>query len=528
MIDLEEIQKAISFSQAGKFDEAEKIYNDLILKEPDNPTLLSVMGLFYVEKRDFDKASELLEKAYQKQKTYGIISALGFAEYEKRNYEKASRVFEEALEYGSSPDVYTKLISSLYIQRKLKKAIEYADIMYEKYPDNISAVANRVKALSHSGKLKEAEEFCVGYLKEHQDSAPMWHQLGYLKELIYCDDNQARECYKQALNLGLKEVIYDIAVASDKLGEKAEAEKYYKQMLESFPNDVNTYTSLGMLYLSQKRFDEGYRYFYKRNSRCLSKTDNLWKLGDKIEDNLVIIGDQGFGDQIQFVRYIPFLGERSIKIAVSEPLRRLFEHNYPNLEFIEYNDIPRSVQAIRLTDIAYALNMNFDKIPLAEGYLNADLKDVKSDKLKVGFCWEAGSAGIRGMLNRTIHVRCFEPLFNLDSVQPYSFQFEDTFKGNQLYADKMINLAKDFKDFYDTACAIKAMDVVITVDTAVAHLAGALGVKTFMLLPYSADWRWFSDTKTTPWYKSVTIFKQTIPISWEEPFREVISELIQK
>ena len=89
----------------------------------------------------------------------------------------------------------------------------------------------------------------------------------------------------------------------------------------------------------------------------------------------------------------------------------------------------------------------------------------------------------------------------------------------------MINLAKDFKSFSDTASALKAMDVVVTVDTSVAHLAGALGVKTYLLLPYASDWRWFCDTKTTPWYKSVEIFKQQDMISWEGEIDEVISRL---
>ena len=91
----------------------------------------------------------------------------------------------------------------------------------------------------------------------------------------------------------------------------------------------------------------------------------------------------------------------------------------------------------------------------------------------------------------------------------------------------MINLAKDFKNFSDTAKALKAMDCVITVDTAVAHLAGALGVKTFMLLPYASDWRWFNDTKTTPWYNSIEIFKQTDHISWEKPLSDIMERIQQ-
>ena len=128
------------------------------------------------------------------------------------------------------------------------------------------------------------------------------------------------------------------------------------------------------------------------------------------------------------------------------------------------------------------------------------------------------------MINRTINIKCFDDLFKLDNIQLYSFQVDDSLNGNEKYP-QMINLAKDFQDFSDTAAALKSMDCMVTVDTSVAHLAGALGVKTYLLLPYASDWRWFRDTKTTPWYKSVEIFKQTDSISWEKPINDILEKL---
>ena len=101
---------------------------------------------------------------------------------------------------------------------------------------------------------------------------------------------------------------------------------------------------------------------------------------------------------------------------------------------------------------------------------------------------------------------------------------DDTLGGNEKYP-QMINLAKDFKNFEDTAKALNAMDIVVSVDTSIAHLAGALGIKTLLMLPYITDWRWFDDTKTTPWYKSIEIFKQTDPISWEKPINDIIDRI---
>ena len=524
MIDINILNKAIALTQKGYVLEAEKLYQELLEQEPDNYVLLSTVGLFYVNVCDFRKASEYLEKAVKIKETPGTLSALGFAKFEQGEFESAAEWLEKALAAGESADIYHKLIISLFESKSYKKAVEYAAKMFEKYPDDIRSVTNKVKALTQSGKLIEAEKLCVESLKKHPEDSGLWFHLGYLKELIFCDDIQARECYKAALELGNQDANYNIAVSCQKLGEYDEAEKYYRKMLELFPNDMDTMTSLGMCLLTRKKFKEGYDLFFQRNKSSLDKkTNNPWKPGEELPKEVVVMCDQGFGDHIQFIRYIPFIKSK-VKVAAAKQLRELFKKNYPQIEFIDYDEINPDMKSLRVTDLAYILDMDFDNIPFSEGYLESDTAEIQNDKLKVGLCWEAGSAGIRTMINRTIHIKCFEPLLNLENIQVYSFQVRDTLKGNENYP-QMINLAKDFKDFSDTAKALKAMDVVVTVDTSVAHLAGALGVKTFLLLPYASDWRWFEDTKTTPWYKSVRIFKQTDHISWEEPINNVINLL---
>lgn len=528
MIDVEILNKAIALTQNGYVREAEALYLKLLQAEPDNYLLLSALGLFYVNVRDFSKASEYLQKACEINETAGTVSALGFAEFEKREFEKSAEILERALVLGENPDIYNKLILSLFQIKSYKKAVEYSIKMYEKYPDNTDAISHMVKALTQSGKLMEAEKLCVGYLKEHMDSPSLWFHLGYLKELIYSDDKQACECYRQALELGNNEAYYNIAVSYQKQGDFEKAEEYYNKMLECYPKDIDTLTSLGMCKLTQKKFKEGYDLFFLRDKSSLDKkTNNPWGVNDGWQDEVVVLCDQGFGDHIQFIRYLPFLQKKVKKVYVaSHPsLTCIFAPNYPDVEFITYDEINPNMQSIRVTDLAYALNIDFENIPFAEGYLKSDKAEIESKKLKVGLCWEAGNAGIRTMINRTINIKLFEPIMDLENVQIYSFQVRDTLKGNEKYADKMVNLASGFKNFSDTARAMKAMDIIISVDTSVAHLAGALGVKTYLMLPYVSDWRWFSDTKTTPWYNSVEIFKQTDPISWEKPFEDIICKL---
>ena len=525
MIDIELIQKAIALTQSGKIEEAKEIYEDLQKKNPDDGNLLSVFGIFYVNIGNYDKACEVLKKACEINETFGTVSALGFAEFERGDYFEAAMVLEKAVTLGENPDIYNKLIMSLFEIHSYKKAVEFADKMYELYPEDVRAIANKVKSLTHSGKLIEAEKLCVEALKKNQEAASLWFHLGFLKELIYCNDKQAKECYQIAAELGNKEADYNIAVSCQKLGEFDEAEKHYKIMLERFPYDINTITSLGMCYLTQKKFKDGYDLFFRRDkSKFKDLSNNFWKPGDELENEINIICDQGYGDHIMFVRYLPFLKDKKVTVGCRESLRELFSKNYSGVDFIPHEELNPEKQTLFITDLAYILNMDFDNIPFAEGYLKAKTAEIENSKPKIGFCWEAGSAGIRTMINRTINIRFFENMLNLDNIQIYSFQVDDTLNGNERYP-QMINLAKDFKNFSDTASALKAMDVVVTVDTSVAHLAGALGVKTFLMLPYASDWRWFRDTKTTPWYGSVEIFKQKDCISWDQEINAIVNRL---
>ena len=170
--------------------------------------------------------------------------------------------------------------------------------MYQKYPQNADAVACMVKALTQSGKLAEAEKLCVNYLKEYPKSQLLWFHLGFLKELIYCDDRQACECYKLALENGNDTAYYNIAVSYQKQGNFAKAEEYYKKMLQAYPNDTDTITSFGMCKLTQRQFEKGYDLFFLRDKSSLDKkTNRPWKPNDNWEKEVVVIG---VGTRIEF------------------------------------------------------------------------------------------------------------------------------------------------------------------------------------------------------------------------------------
>ena len=261
MIDIETLKHAIALTKEGKYEEAEEIYLRLLEESPNESALLSTVGLFYVNLHNYDKAIEYLKRACELQETIGTVSAYGFAEYERRNFSNAVPIFEKALTLGENVDIYNKLILSLFETKNYKRAIELTEKMKELYPDNPKTIANVVKSLTQQGKMLEAEKECIDYLKKNPINSTLWYHLGLLKELIYSDDLRAIECYKVAGEQGNQNADYNIAVAYQKLGEYGKAEEYYKKYLELFPNDSVGITSLGMCYLSQKRFKEGYDLF---------------------------------------------------------------------------------------------------------------------------------------------------------------------------------------------------------------------------------------------------------------------------
>ena len=177
--------------------------------------------------------------------------------------------------------------------------------------------------------------------------------------------------------------------------------------------------------------------------------------------------------------------------------------------------------------------MNLKEIPFSSGYIKVEEKVVKeksnlfnfkNDKLKIGLYWQGNPALLT---NRSIKLSQFLPLFENNNRQFYSFQIsKDDYESEQLKSSlNLIDLAPHISNYEDTAAFLMNIDVLVTIDTSIAHLAGALGVRTFLLLPYDTEWRWFDDTETTPWYDSVRIFKQGPDAKWEPVIKRINDEL---
>jgi hypothetical protein len=253
-----------------------------------------------------------------------------------------------------------------------------------------------------------------------------------------------------------------------------------------------------------------------------------WKGEDISNSTLLVHYEQGYGDSIQFCRYISLIKPlaRQIIFRVHEGLLDLMKLNLSDIEVVgestKLEDLHFDYH-IPLMSILTLIDATTDNMPLSEGYLKADSNKVEeyrkkyfsNNSIKIGISYNGAKFGNR---KRNVPLKYFYPLTKLPNVKLYSFQ--KGFGSEQLEdlpSDvEIIDLGKTFKDFSDTAAAMENIDLFVTSDNGVFNLSAAMGKKTFLMLNKFSEWRWFYDNETTPWYKSVKIFKkQEESDSWD-------------
>lgn len=311
-------------------------------------------------------------------------------------------------------------------------------------------------------------------------------------------------------------------------------------------NNYDAYFGISVTYLLRRDFHNGFKLYRSR----FFKTDpvvgvffekkNEWN-GENIENKkLYVYHEQGYGDNIQFVRYLEELslvtGAQVIYKTRAE-LETLFEENDLGISIIKNNTDDSEVEFdlyTHLLSIPKLIEDSVDNIPLSGGYLKANPEKVKAykkkyfnnDKFKVGIVWQGTTDE---HIEKVMPLSNFLRFLDIPNVKIYSLQKTVTAGENtELKKYKIDNLGETFNDFSDTAAAIENLDLLISVDTAVVHLAGAMNKPVWILLSYIPEWRWFLDSETTPWYDSAKLYRQDESRNWDNVFVRILSDLRAK
>jgi hypothetical protein len=251
-----------------------------------------------------------------------------------------------------------------------------------------------------------------------------------------------------------------------------------------------------------------------------------WRGEDLANKTIIIAHEQGFGDSLQFCRFIPHIKAKRVLWSGPDSLTPLITENVrvdgivPEAGPFEADFYASPMSACGV------LGVDYDGID-GSAYIDADkLALPDRGKVKVGLAWR-GSSGYARDKDRSLRIENYTPFFEIPGLAFYSLQvgeFADDVHDAGL-TGFVADLTPMIKDWRDTARAIAAMDVVVTCDTSTAHLAGALGKPVFILLNFACCWRWMRETNLTPWYDSATLYRQNLPGEWNVPIDAVTREL---
>lgn len=316
-----------------------------------------------------------------------------------------------------------------------------------------------------------------------------------------------------------------------------------RQALKSHPKHVGLHLLLANSLLKQGKMAEGFQEYEWRQYTDVENYEwfrkkELWK-GDSFSNKrLLVFSEQGLGDALQFSRYLPQVKARggSIIFLARKPLVPLLQGclgiDSVLEEKVDLADFDLSVPLMSLPAI---FGTTLNTIPRKIPYLTAEKRKVDKWRTwlsnqgmkKIGIVWSGNVYG-GNMVNRAAHLADFAPLAHIKDAAFYSLQKGEAMQ--QLYTSipkgmKIINLEPELKDFSETAAAIANLDLVISVDTSVPHLAGAMGKPVWTLLPFCSEWRWLIDRKDTPWYSSMRLFRQENPGDWRKVIENVAMEL---
>ena len=351
------------------------------------------------------------------------------------------------------------------------------------------------------------------------------------------------QAYQKAIQIqpGYAEAYFNLGNSLREQGKLKESTQAYQKAIQIQPDYADAHFNLAMLLLLQGQFVEGWeKYEWRWDSSLKSQKRNfkrpLWDGTSLSRKSILIYAEQGFGDSIQFARYIDLFPDTATIIVACQPELKSLLKSIERIDTLvtKGEDIPNFDFHAPIVSLPHIFGTVLETIPAKTPYLypdkNPDFSFLSDDErdLKVGIAW-AGSPTHINDRNRSISLNNFKCLLDIKGCEFFSLQVGEHHRDIKQcgYSRIIKDLGKQFTNFHHTASVILQLDLVISVDTAVVHLAGALGKPVWTLLPFIPDWRWMLNRSDSPWYPSMTLFRQRKRGDWHSVFQEIRLTLTQ-
>ena len=485
MLDITQmLQEVITLYSRKNLRDAEILCRKILAFEPDHPDANHFLGIIAYEVGNFPIAREYVNKA------------LEFMPHNASCYLNMGNIVQSEGKFADSIKWYQEAINYDAVNKKAYNNIGVALTKLGKLPQ---AVENLQKAIDLDPQYYEA----------HNNIGETWRYLGeYEKSFVSCE-----------------------------------------RALSIIPDFVPARWNRSILLLLTGQFEEGwseYEWRWKRANTPTRKIDagKVWDGTSFAGKTLFVYEEQGMGDTLQFIRYLPWVKQLGghVIFEVLTPMIRLvesfqgFDRLWVGMRNVDTRPVDRFDYYIPLLSLPGILNTTLKDIPAEIPYLKSDrqLVQIWKDKIdnqgqfKIGIVW-AGHPYHTNDRNRSVLLSAFLSLKEIKGVKLFSLQKDKYEKWTDADLEQVFeqDLGGQISDFADTAAIIENLDLVISVDTAVVHLAGALGKNVWTLLPFSPDWRWMIDRDDSPWYPTMRLFRQPAPGDWDSVFKNVKKYLIK-
>ena len=543
-------QEAFALQRQGKLRDAEKVYARVVKAAPDYFDALNMLGTVKAQLGRLGEAHRLLSAAVRiNPNAPGGWANLGQVLYALKRHQEALDCFDKA--HALKPDDLDMLHQHanvlLGLGRHQEAIAEFGQVL-SRAPGHAEARINCGIAHAALGSLEQAvTEFdsalsvVPGHAGAHYNRGLALHDLGRYEAALGAHERVLAAAPDHAgawLHRGR-------ALAALNRLDEAVASYGRAGALQKDNPDIHFSEALALLTLGDyRRGFEKYESRWRRSGMPAPKSRGrpLW-LGEYplARKTVLLHAEQGLGDTIQFARYVPMLAATGAKVVleVQSELTALLARLDGNIAVIARGETPPPFDVhCPLGSLPLALKTDLDHVPAPIPYLSADDASLAkwSGRLgprpRIAIAW-SGNASHFNDRNRSVPFSCLGPLFGLQAgTQAQAARFisiQRDVRGEDaeaLAAEKRVShVGGELQNFTDTAAVIALADLVIAADTAVAHLAGAMGRPLWVLIPFAPDWRWTLDGDSSPWYPTARLFRQTAIGDWNGVIARVAAEL---
>ena len=548
--------EATEFHRRGRLNEAEKLYRLVLDREPEHFGSLHLLGVVHAQRGAHEAALRYLDAALAINGNHpDALNNRGIALKELKRVPEALAAYERAI--ALDPDNVNALVNLGNVLVELKRpeeALQFFNRAVALAPEHAHAFHNRGHALVDLERLEEALACYNRAIQLNPNVAEYFNSRGTtVKDLGSLHDALVNYDRCLALDPQHGDALNNRGVVLMELGRLDDALASYDRAIALNPQYDEPYNNRGMAKLLLGRFAESWAdYEHRWKSKTFlgalerPNVGARWWSGEDLDGRRILVfAEQGLGDIIQFARYLPLLAERGAKVTflVRPTMFRVLDALRSSGELVSHIEPGTSFDfQCALMSLPGGFSTCAETIPCHVPYLQPEPELVERWKhqigasgFRIGIAWHAKSGTIPAVrqhgLKRSFPLAELAPLARIPGVRLISLQKQDGV--DELFtlpADMRVETLGDGFDnagdaFIDTAAVMQNLDLIVTADTSIAHLAGALGRPAWVLLKYVPDWRWLLDRDDSPWYPTLRLFRQDADGDWASAIAKAVDVL---